>query len=110
MLRSTRALESNSSKFSLKKLLTSSQKTVPPAKKDLHVKPAAGGAAARSPSPQPPATPPPAVEWTAHVTEEGHTFYASAVTGATQWEAPETLVVGQAHGSEWNENPLTAKI
>jgi hypothetical protein len=103
VLRGTRAQKPKSSKFTLK-LFTSSQKIAPPAAKELHKEPAAAAAADRRPSPPPPATPPPATEWSAHITEEGHTYYASAVTGETQWEVPETMMVvgNDAHG----DNPM----
>jgi hypothetical protein len=106
VLRGMRARDPKSSKFSLKKLFTSPQKIAPPAAKQLRNEPAA---AERCPSPPPPATPPPAPDWTAHITEEGHTYYASAITGETQWEVPASMmVVGNADGdkSGWSDNPM----
>ena len=83
--RATAGLKAKASKFSLKSLLTSSSQ--PRAAKaaktgdEQHV--------ARRASPPPPTIPPPQQDWSQHVTEEGHAYYCSALTGATQWEAPE---------------------
>ena len=89
------SLKSKSSKFSLKSLLTSSSQSVANTAKtaklgnEQHV--------ARRASPPPPSTPPPPQPpqqdtWSQHVTDEGHAYYSSALTGSTQWEAPEGFV------------------
>ena len=114
------------SKWSLKKLLTSSQKIALKSQKNAHLvveeqaeEPAAAANARKCPSPPPPPGPPPAPEWTTHITEEGHTYYANETTGVTQWEIPASMAVlapavvapAPLASTDWNDNPLQhAKI
>jgi hypothetical protein len=94
--RAAASLKSKACKFSLKSLLTSSsQRGVTNAAKtaklgdEQHV---AKRAAPLPPSTPPPQQPPQQDTWSQHFTDEGHAYYSSALTGSTQWEAPEGFV------------------